>query len=109
MAGLLNVSSMLMCPHGGMVTIVTSNTRVMAGGDLAVTASDTFLVAGCPFILGLVPHPCVQIQWVQPAARSQVLGDNTLTEDSVGLCVAVDQSVQGTVLITFTQPQVMGK
>ena len=48
-------------------------------------------------------------RWVQPAARSQVLGDNTLTEDSVGLCVAVDQSVQGTVLITFTQPQVMGK
>ena len=109
MAGLLNMSSMLMCPHGGTVSIITSNSRVMVGGDLAVTSSDTFLVAGCPFIIGLVPHPCVQIQWVQPAARSQVSSDFTLTEDSVGLCIAVDESVQGTVLITFTQPQVAGE
>ena len=109
MAGLLNSSSLLMCPHGGTVTIVTSNGRVMAGGDFAVRSSDTFIVAGCPFILGLVPHPCVQVRWVQPAARSQALGDFTLTEESVGLCVAADQAVQGTVLIQFTQPQVAGQ
>ena len=36
-------------------------------------------------------------------------GDFTLTEESVGLCVAVDQAVQGTVLIVFTQPQVAGQ
>jgi hypothetical protein len=109
MPGLLNLSSMLMCPHGGTVTMITSNTQVMAGGDLVVRSSDTVLIAGCPFILGLVPHPCVQVQWVQPAARSQALGDFTLTEDSVGLCVAADQAVQGTVLILLTQPQVAGQ
>ena len=85
MAGLLNSSSVLLCPHGGTVSVVTSNTRVSAGGDLAVRASDTFLIAGCPFILGLVPHPCVEVQWVVPAGRSQVDGDFTLTEDSVDL------------------------
>jgi hypothetical protein len=109
MPGLLNLSSMLMCPHGGTVTMITSNTQVIAGGDLVVRSSDTFLIAGCPFILGLVPHPCVQVQWVQPAARSQALGDFTLTEDSVGLCVGADQAVQGTVLILLTQPQVAGQ
>jgi hypothetical protein len=108
MAGLLNGSSMLMCPHGGTVTIITSNTRVMAGGDFAVRSSDTFIVVGCPFMLGIIPNPCVQIQWVQPAARSQAMGDFTLTEESVGLCLADDQAVQGTVLIAFTQPQVAG-
>jgi hypothetical protein len=109
MAGLLNSSSVLMCPHGGTVSVVTSNARVKAGGDYLVRSSDTFLIAGCPFILGLVPHPCVQVQWVQPAARSQVLSDFTLTEESVGLCVAADQAVQGTVQIVFTQPQVTGQ
>jgi hypothetical protein len=109
MAGLLNASSMLMCPHGGTVTIITSNTQVMAGGDYVVRSSDTFIIAGCPFILGLLPQPCVQVQWVQPAARSQVLDDFTLTEDSVGLCIADDGAVQGTILITFTQPQVAGE
>ena len=91
------------------MTIITSNTRVKAGGDFVVRSSDTFVIAGCPFVLGLVPHPCVQVQWVQPAARSQAGGDFTLTEESVGLCVAADQAVQGTVLIMFTQPQVAGQ
>jgi len=109
MAGLLNASSILMCPHGGTVTIITSNAQVMAGGDYVVRSSDTFIIAGCPFIIGLVPNPCVQVQWVQPAARSQVLGDFTLTEESVGLCTAADQAVQGTVLIMFTQPQAAGQ
>jgi hypothetical protein len=109
MPGLLNLSSMLMCPHGGTVTIVSSNARVMAGGDFVVRSSDTFIIAGCPFILGLIPHPCVMVQWVQPAARSQALGDFNLTEESMGLCVAADQAVQGTVLIILTQPQVAGQ
>jgi hypothetical protein len=109
MAGLLNSSSVMMCPHGGTVSAVTANTRVKVAGDFVLRASDTFLIAGCPFILGLVPHPCVQVQWVQPAAQSQVLNDFTLTEDSVGLCVAADQAVQGTVQIVFTQPKVTGR
>ena len=109
MPGLLNASSILMCPHGGTVTIITSNTRVMAGAISVVRSSDTFMIAGCPFIHRPGPAPCVQVQWVQPAARSQAGGDFTLTEESVGLCVAVDLAVQGTVLIVFTQPQVAGQ
>jgi hypothetical protein len=108
MPGLLNVSSVMMCPHGGQVQAITTNTRTKAGGDFALRQSDTFVIAGCPFILGLVPHPCVQVQWVQPAARSQAVSDFTLTEASVGICVAADQAVQGSVLILATQPQVSG-
>jgi hypothetical protein len=106
MAGLLNTSSVLMCPHGGTVSAITANTRVQAGGDYAVRATDTFTIAGCPFTIGPSPHPCVLVQWVQPAQQSQVLGDFTLTEASVGLCLAADQAPQGTVQILFTQPQV---
>jgi len=109
MAGLLNVSSVLMCPHGGTVSIITANAQVSVGGDFAVRSSDTFLIAGCPFVVGNVPQPCVQVQWVQSAMHSQVLGDFTLTEESVGLCVGADQTAQGTVLINSTQPQVAGQ
>jgi hypothetical protein len=108
MPGLLNVSSVMMCPHGGQVQAVTSNTRARVAGGFALRQSDTFVIAGCPFSLGPVFHPCVQVQWVQPAARSQAVSDFTLTEASVGLCVAADQAVQGTVLILATQPQVSG-
>jgi len=108
MAGLLNTSSVMMCPHGGTVSVVSANTRVMAAGDPVLRASDTFLIAGCAFVIGIVPNPCVQVQWVQPVTESQVLSDFNLSEESVGLCVAGDMAVQGTVLIVSTQPQVSG-
>jgi hypothetical protein len=108
MPALLNDSSVMMCPHGGSVQAVTSNTRAQAAGGFLLRASDTFVVAGCPFVLGLVPHPCVEVQWVQPAAGSKAVSDFTLTEASVGLCIAPDQAVQGAVLILAAQPSVAG-
>lgn len=109
MSGLLNSSSVLMCPHGGTVSAVSSNTRVNAGGGAVLRSSDTFLIAGCPFMAGPSPHPCMTVQWVSPDTRSQVLGDFTLSEASVGLCLAGDQAPQGTVLVSNTQQQVAGQ
>lgn len=108
MAGLLNTSSIMQCPHGGMVNVISSDTSVQTASSFVLRSSDTFIVAGCPFMIALVPHPCVQVQWVQPALKSQVMGDSTLTEESVGLCVAADMAVQGVALINFTQAQVSG-
>lgn len=109
MPSLLNVSTVMMCPHGGSVSMVTTNAQVKVGGDFAVRQSDTFLITGCPFMIGAATHPCVQVKWVQPAACSEVTGDFTLTEASTGLCVAADQAVQGTVQVVATQPQVSGQ
>ena len=50
----------------------------------------------------------MQVQWVLPATGSQAVGDFTLTEASVGLTVAADMAVQGTVLVTMAQPRVSG-
>jgi hypothetical protein len=108
MANLLNSSSIMMCPHGGMVSVTTTNTRAQAAGGPILRASDTYLIVGCPFVLGIPPHPCVQVQWVMPDTRSRVLSDFTLSEESLGLCVAGDQAVQGSVLILSTQPRVSG-
>jgi len=99
-----------MCPHGGTVSAVTTNTRVNAGGAPLVGASDTFMIAGCPFTLpGGVPSPCMTVQWVSPDTRSQVVSEATLSEASVGLCLAATQAPQGTVLINSTQAQVTGQ
>lgn len=109
MPALLNTASVMMCPHGGSVQAVSSNTRANIGGAFALRMTDTFIIAGCPFVTPAgVPHPCVQVQWVQTALRSKAVGDFTLTEASVGLCVAPDQAPQGTVLIVSAQPQVSG-
>ena len=109
MAGLLNSSSLLMCPHGGTVTAATSNTQAKAGGDFLLRSSDTFTIKGCPLNVSGAPHPCMQVQWMESDLRSKAAGDFTLSQDSVGMCVAADQAPQGTVLIQFTQPQVSGE
>jgi hypothetical protein len=108
MPGLLTTSSVLMCPHGGTVTATTTNTRSKAEGAFLVSAQDTFVIAGCAFNIAGAPHPCVQIQWIATALNSTAGRVATLTEQSVGLCVAADGAPQGGVLINFTQPSVAG-
>lgn len=110
MSQLLTTASMLLCPHGGSVSAMTSNRRTSAGGAAIVRATDTFTIAGCPFTLPSVGwHPCVTVQWVQTARASRVLGGQTLTDASLGWCKAADGAVQGTVQITFAQPRVSGR
>ena len=108
MAGFLTTGGSMMCPHGGQVTTATSNARAKAAGSFMLRASDTFTIAGCPFLVGLVPHPCVRVQWVTPSARVRVTGDSALTQQSLGLCIAADGAPQGAVLITVAQPRVTG-
>jgi hypothetical protein len=111
MAALLTTASCLSCPHGGSVSIVSTNTKVQAGAPLAL-ATDTFTISGCPFQIpigtGSVPHPCVRVQWLKANLRSTVNGAATLSQDSVGLCLAADQVPQGPVSVSQTQPLVSG-
>jgi uncharacterized Zn-binding protein involved in type VI secretion len=109
MANFLTPSSQLMCPHGGMVTAIGQNAQAKAGGDFVVRSSDQFMVAGCPIIIAGAPHPCMQIQWLQPSSSTKAAQDFTLTEASSGLCVAGDQVPQGAPQVTTTQPQAAGQ
>jgi hypothetical protein len=108
MADFLNMSSVMMCPHGGQVQPTTTNTRTKAMGDFILRQDDICMIVGCPFVLGTVPHPCVRVQWIVPAMRNTIVAEQALTEESVGLCLAADQAPQGTVIIVFTQPRASG-
>jgi hypothetical protein len=91
------------------VSAVSSNTKANADGAAILRSSDTFTIAGCPINVSGSPHPCVTVQWVVPALRSKVLGDSTLTEESVGMCLAADQVPQGTVVVSNTQMKAEGQ
>jgi hypothetical protein len=110
-AALITTASSLQCPHGGTVTIVSTNAKVEAAVAVAL-ATDTFTIAGCPFQIpvgaGTVPHPCVTVQWIRPNMQTLVNGTPTLAQDSVGLCLAADQVPQGSVQVVTTQPTVSG-
>lgn len=111
MPALITTASVLQCPHGGSVSIVTTNTKAKAAASLALV-SDTFTIAGCPFQIpvgvGTVPHPCVRVQWVKPNIKTLVNGSPTLADDSVGLCLAADQVPQGPVSVVQADPKAVG-
>ncbi len=109
MGQLLTTSSVLMCPHGGRVTAVTTNARVSADGAMVVRSSDTFTIAGCIFGSPPGSHPCVRVQWASHALRSKVANVFNLNTSSVGLCLAGDQATQGTALVVTTQQKVSGQ
>lgn len=106
MGNFLTASSTLMCPHGGTLMPVPLTSRVQIGGQPVVLSSDSFPIGGCPFVIGVVPSPCLTVQWVVPAQRSTVVKQQPLTTDSVGLCIGA--GVQGPVQIVSTQTGVIG-
>lgn len=112
MSALLTTASSLQCPHGGSVSIISTNTKVSAGAALAL-ANDTFTISGCPFQIpvgvGTVPHPCVRVQWILTNLQCMVANQPTLSESSKGLCLAVDQAPQGSVSVVSTQTKAEGR
>lgn len=108
MGGLLTTDSVLMCPHGGTVTVTTSNDRVLVNGAPALLATDDFAIPDCPFPPTGTPHPCVTVLWQTTDQRSSIMGDETLSDSSVGICLAGDSAPQGTVQIS-TQQTVSGE
>ncbi|GHJ47490.1 hypothetical protein Cs7R123_48320 [Catellatospora sp. TT07R-123] len=105
---LLTTTATMTCPHGGTVTALPTQSRVTLGGGQAVYATDTFVVAGCPFA-PVSPHPCVRVQWQLTSQKGSGGEVAALTADSVGFCFAADGALQGSVLIQAAQTNVTGE
>ncbi len=69
----VTAASVAMCPHGGPVSIVSSDARVLASGAPVATIADQFMVAGCAFTIP-PPLPCLMIQWLMGATRVLING-----------------------------------
>ena len=106
---LVHVNAQAICPHGGQVSVVSSNVRVTASGQPVATLSDTFLIAGCAFTVPPgKPQPCVKVQWLTPAVRVLVGGQPAILQSSSGLCLSPEQAPQGPPSVTTTQLRVRG-
>jgi len=106
---LFHVGASAMCPHGGQVTTISANLRVLVSGQPVATLSDTFLVAGCAFTVPVPkPQPCVKVQWLAPAMRVLVNGQPAILQTSAGLCQSAEQIPQGAPIVVATQTRVLG-
>jgi hypothetical protein len=104
---MLTAAATMMCPHGGTVAATPAATNAVAGAPV-LTESDTFVIAGCAFVVATVPSPCVSVQWTGAAARVTRGGAPVLTTASVGLCQAATMAPQGSVIIAGAQTRAAG-
>jgi uncharacterized Zn-binding protein involved in type VI secretion len=103
---LVNVGSVAMCPHGGQVTIVSSDARVLASGTPVATLADQFMIAGCAFTIP-PPQPCLMIRWMLGATRVLVNGTPPVLQTGVGMCIAASGPPNGPPIVVSTQPRVI--
>jgi hypothetical protein len=105
---LAHVGCTILCPHAGSVSVVTSNTRVFVSNQPVASQGDNFIVAGCPFVVGTKPQPCITARWIIPAARIRINGQPAILQASTGLCQSAEQIPQGPPTVVSTQTRVKG-
>jgi hypothetical protein len=105
----LTIASTIQCPHGGMAVLITSNTRVSAGGPLVLLESDIHPVVGCPFTIGPKYSPCVRIEWSAGTTKVTVQGIKTLVQSSIGKCISPEGAPQGVAIIVSTQTKALAQ
>jgi hypothetical protein len=101
---LFTVGAVAMCPHGGQITTISSNSSVLASGLPVALVTDQFLVAGCAFMVGSVPQPCIKVVWTTPTVETLINGQPAVTALSVGLCIAANGAPGGPAIVASTQP-----
>ena len=98
---LLHVGATVICSHGGQAQPTAPFPRVRVGGQPIVTQPNPYVVAGCPFVSGTNPLPCVTANWVSAAVRVRAGGLPVLLQDSQA--VTVPNGVPLNVLVTQVQ------
>ena len=79
---MLHMGATVICSHGGQATPTMPNPRVKVGSQPIVTQPTMYTVAGCPFVSGSNPLPCVTASWVSAAVRVKAGGVPVLLQDS---------------------------
>ena len=107
MIPILTTSSTVMCPHGGMAQLITTNTEAVIDGAPVLLQTDMHPIVGCPFTPA-VYSPCVLIRWVTAATQTAVRNVPVLLQTSVGLCLNATQVPQGTAIVVQVQQKGKG-
>jgi hypothetical protein len=101
------VGATAMCPHGAPLQVVPSQVRVLLGGQPAATASDQFLITGCPFTTPVPkPQPCVTAKFL-PALKVMLSGNPAVLKSGGLICQSVEQIPAGPPSVSVTQIKVM--
>ncbi|MEV0025876.1 hypothetical protein AB0H45_27335 [Streptomyces atroolivaceus] len=97
---IVSAAATLHCPHGGRASAASAHAAVRMDGLPVHTASDSFLVTGCPHTVDGVPHPCTTVRWSPQPDGVRVDGVPVLLHTSAAQCFSATLVPQGPPLVT---------
>lgn len=107
MIPILTTASTVMCPHGGVAQLVTTNTEALVDGAPVLLQTDVHPIVGCPFT-PVAYSPCLTIRWVTGATQTSLRNVPVLLQTSVGLCLNAAQVPQGPAIVVQVQQKAKG-
>jgi hypothetical protein len=84
---MVHLAATVLCSHGGQATPTAPNPRVLVSGQPIATQATLYVVAGCPFNVGVTLVPCVTGQWLIGATRVLANGVPVIVQASTSTCV----------------------
>lgn len=101
---ILTKTSIMVCPHGGMVMHMPTSVREFRIVDEAVLlATDLYIVTGC----GNTEDPCREVHWDRASEKLFVGINPVLVHTSVGIPTSVSGIPRDPVRISLHQHQVI--
>lgn len=91
---LLHENATVLCMHAGQAQATVPNPRVKVSSMATVQQPNPWTIAGCPYVIGVVPSPCVTAQWVTAATRVKSGSQPLLMKDSQATCIPNGTGVQ---------------
>ncbi|MCB9797296.1 MAG: hypothetical protein H6741_31795 [Alphaproteobacteria bacterium] len=103
---LVNMSSVVLCSHGGKATPVVPNPRVLISGAPSVTISSPFVIAGCALPPPPVANgPCVTGQIIMGTKRVLSNGQPLVAQLGVSTCAPTGTPM----IVAFGNARVMAE
>ncbi|HWU07503.1 MAG TPA: hypothetical protein VN520_14170 [Streptomyces sp.] len=97
---IVSAAATLQCPHGGRASAGSTHAAVRLDGLPVHTASDTFVVTGCPHTADGVPLPCTTVRWSPQPGGVLVGGAPVLLHTSAAQCFSAALVPQGPPVVT---------
>jgi hypothetical protein len=99
---ILTRSSVILCPHGGIVTHIPLNySSYRVNGEIVMLLTDQYVIVGCP---GTGQGGgCLSVVWTNPSPFLLVSGSPALTNASIALCQSVTGVAGGPAIIASFQ------
>ena len=99
----LTANSIVRCPHGGVATLLSANSRVSVGGSPILNVTDPAIVTGC----AVVPDQCAKIVWLQGSPRVLAGGVPVVIQESVGLAMTTNEAAGGPPIVAVAGQRVL--